>query len=252
MVLLNTVAGVFSPRIASGAAARGASEAGKPSDPTDRSDMSSEADDAARARDANSRASPSSAPDETAQQDVLLMLRVAQGDVRAFEQLIEAHQTRVIGAVAKMLGDQTDAEDIAQQVFIRVWKSAPRYQPTAKFTTWLFKITRNLVFNELRRRQRHPAQPLEQEETEHHFQAADTQSMSPDASMLDAELQQAVQDAIDSLPEAQRMAIVLRRYEAMPYEEIGEILNLSVPAVKSVLFRARTELKEKLRKYLET
>ena len=184
-------------------------------------------------------------------QDIEWMRRVAQGDMRAFESLVEAHQTRVVGTVAKMLGDDTDAEDIAQQVFIRVWKSAARYQPTAKFTTWLFKITRNLVFNELRRRKRHPATPLEHEEEEHHFQAADQSTMAPDASMLDAEMQNAIQAAIDSLPEAQRMAVVLRRYEDMPYEEIGEVLGLSVPAVKSVLFRARAELREKLRKYLD-
>jgi RNA polymerase sigma-70 factor (ECF subfamily) len=190
-------------------------------------------------------------PDE-AEQDLLWMRHIAAGDMTAFEQLIEAHQTRVIGTVAKMLGDDTDAEDIAQQVFIRVWKSAGRYQPTAKFTTWLFKITRNLVFNEMRRRKRHPAKALNQEEEERHFQAADASVMSPDASMLDTEMQAAIQAAIESLPETQRMAIILRRYEDTPYEEIGEILGLSVPAVKSVLFRARAELKEKLRKYLES
>ena len=227
---MHTVAAVFSPRFASDAT-------------TSEISIMSREDDAPR------DAGLPSVPNE-AEQDVLWMQRVAQGDMQAFEQLIETHQSRIIGTVAKMLGDDTDAEDIAQQVFIRVWKSASRYQPTAKFTTWLFKITRNLVFNELRRRKRHPAQPLEHEEAEHHFQAADTSSMSPDASMLDTELQQAIQAAIDSLPEAQRMAIVLRRYEDMPYEEIGEVLDLSVPAVKSVLFRARTELKEKLRKYL--
>lgn len=189
-------------------------------------------------------------PDEN-ERDFLWMRRVAQGDTEAFQLLVEAHQSRVIGTVAKMLGGDADAEDIAQQVFLRVWKSAARYQPTAKFTTWLFKITRNLVFNELRRRKRHPAAALELEEEAHHFQAADLAALSPDASLLDAELQTAIQNAIDSLPETQRMAIILRRYEEMPYEEIGAVLGLSVPAVKSVLFRARGELKEKLRKYLD-
>ncbi len=179
------------------------------------------------------------------------MQRVAQGDMDAFQALIEVHQARVVGTVAKMLGDDVDSEDIAQQVFIRVWKSAGRYQPTAKFTTWLFKITRNLVFNELRRRKRHPVTPLQQEEEEHFFQPMDCGGMSPDASLLDSELNDAIQMAIDALPETQRMAIVLRRYEDMPYEEIGEVLGLSVPAVKSVLFRARAELRERLRKYLE-
>ena len=184
-------------------------------------------------------------------QDVIWMQRVAKGDMEAFQALIEAHQARVIGTVARMLGDEVDAEDIAQQVFIRVWKSAGRYQPTAKFTTWLFKITRNLVFNELRRRKRHPVMPLQTEEEEHFFQPADSSGLSPDASLLDAELNDAILAAIDALPETQRMAIVLRRYEEMPYEEIGEVLGLSVPAVKSVLFRARAELRERLRKYLE-
>lgn len=185
-----------------------------------------------------------------ADQDVFWMQQVSQGDMEAFRSLIEAHQARVIGTVAKMLGDEVDSEDIAQQVFIRVWKSAGRYQPTAKFTTWLFKITRNLVFNELRRRKRHPVTPLEHEEEEHFFQPADSGGMSPDASLLDSELNDAIQMAIDALPETQRMAIVLRRYEDMPYEEIGEVLGLSVPAVKSVLFRARADLRERLRKYL--
>lgn len=184
-------------------------------------------------------------------QDVAWMQQVATGDLRAFENLIEAHQTRVIGTVAKMLGDQTDAEDIAQQVFLRIWKSAARYQPTAKFTTWLFKITRNLVFNEIRRRKRHPVTPLEHEETEHHFQAADSGGKAPDAALLEEELQEALRAAIDALPETQRMAIVLRRYEEMPYEEIAEVLDLSVAAVKSVLFRARADLREKLRQYLD-
>ncbi|MGC3988807.1 MAG: sigma-70 family RNA polymerase sigma factor, partial [Chthoniobacteraceae bacterium] len=196
-------------------------------------------------------ATQADAPSSAAEQDILWMERVRAGDTDAFRDLIEAHQTRVVGTVAKMLGDDTDAEDIAQQVFIRVWNSAQRYQPTAKFTTWLFKITRNLVFNELRRRRRHPVTPLEREAEEHNFQAADVSSRSPDHSLLDSEMQAAIQKAIDSLPEIQRMAIVLRRYEDMPYEEIAEVLKLSVPAVKSVLFRARVELRERLQKYLD-
>lgn len=186
-----------------------------------------------------------------AERDMLWMEKVKKGDEEAFRLLIEAHQSRVIGTVAKMLGDATDSEDIAQQVFIRVWNSAARYQPTAKFTTWLFKITRNLVFNELRRRKRHPAAHLEQKEEESAFQAADLSTPSPASTMIDSELQAAIQRAIDSLPEAQRMAIILRRYEELPYEEIADVLKLSVPAVKSILFRARTELRVQLQKYLK-
>lgn len=181
------------------------------------------------------------------------MARIKLGDTDALRDLIEAHQHRVIGTVAKMLADDSDAEDIAQQVFIRVWKSAARYEPTAKFTTWLFKITRNLVFNELRRRKRHPAQSLDAvTEDDRPMQAPDSNTKAPDDSLLNNEMQTAIQKAIDELPEIQRMAIVLRRYDDIPYEDIGEILGLSVPAVKSVLFRARTELREKLKRYLDT
>jgi RNA polymerase sigma-70 factor (ECF subfamily) len=198
---------------------------------------------------------PSSQADgspDAAAQDLAWMARIKDGDTEALRDLIEAHQLRVIGTVAKMLGDDGDAEDIAQQVFIRVWKSAARYEPTAKFTTWLFKITRNLVFNELRRRKRHPAQSLDgAAEDERPLQAPDPGSKSPADSLLDGEMQAAIQKAINELPEVQRMAVVLRRYDDIPYEDIGEILGLSVPAVKSVLFRARTELREKLKRYLD-
>ncbi len=184
--------------------------------------------------------------------DIALMGRVKTGDVEAFRELIETHQVRVIGTVAKMLGGDADAEDIAQQVFIRVWNSAARYEPTAKFTTWLFTIARNLVFNELRRRKRHPATSLDREDEEgRHLDAPDTTTPTPAAALLGDELQTSIQKAIDGLPETQRMAVVLRRYEELSYEEIGEVLELSVPAVKSVLFRARTELRERLKKYLE-
>ncbi len=181
------------------------------------------------------------------------MERIKQGDMEAFRELIEAHQHRVVGTVAKMLNDDAEAEDIAQQVFVRVWKSAPRYEPTAKFTTWLFKITRNLVLNELRRRKRHLTRSLDEADDDDHqaIQVADAGVKSPDTTMLDDEMQAAIQRAIDELPETQRLAIILRRYDEFSYEEIAEIMGLSVPAVKSVLFRARTDLREKLRKYLE-
>src|SRR6478672_2241976 len=98
--------------------------------------------------------------DEDAE-DVRLMQLVGRGDTGAFEQLIERHQALVAGTVARMLGSNADVEDIAQQVFIRVWKSAARYVAKAKFTTWLLKITRNLVFNEMRRAKRHPHLPVQ-------------------------------------------------------------------------------------------
>jgi RNA polymerase sigma-70 factor, ECF subfamily len=183
-------------------------------------------------------------------EDVRLMRLVSGGDATALEQLIERHQGLVAGTVARMLGSNSDVEDIAQQVFIRVWKSAGRYVARAKFTTWLLKITRNLVFNEMRRAKRHPHLPVQIEPEADEIRLKDEATATPDATLLQAELEAAIEKAITLLPETQRMAIVLRRYEELSYEEIADVLDLSVPAVKSLLFRARTELRERLKDYL--
>ncbi len=179
------------------------------------------------------------------------MLRVRSGDMEAFESLVEIHQSAVIGTVVKMLGGASDAEDIAQQVFIRVWKSAARYEPQAKFTTWLYTITRNLVFNESRRRKRKPTVSVEEREEEYHQVVTDEQTTSPSDDLIQSELEDTIDAAIQELPEKQRMAVVLRRYEELPYDEIAKVLSMSVPAVKSLLFRARAQLKESLQKYLD-
>ncbi|HWY39211.1 MAG TPA: sigma-70 family RNA polymerase sigma factor [Chthoniobacterales bacterium] len=183
-------------------------------------------------------------------EDIRLMHLVAGGDTTAFEALIERHQALVAGTVARMLGSNSDVEDITQQVFIRVWRSAGRYVARAKFTTWLLKITRNLVFNEMRRTKRHPHVPVQIDPEAEELPLKDETSETPDATLLQAELQRAIESAITQLPETQRMALVLRRYEDLSYEEIADILELSLPAVKSLLFRARTELRERLKGYL--
>ena len=187
---------------------------------------------------------PSIPPVDSPEPEIEWMARIREGDMEALRLLVETHQARIIGTISKMLGSDAESEDLAQQVFIRVWKSAPRYKPTAKFTTWLFRITRNLVFNELRRK-RHFADQAE--EIPEPTARADKE---PDQVLLEEELQLAIQDAINRLPESQRMAIILRRYEEMPYEEIAKVMGTTVPAVKSILFRARAELRERLAKYL--
>src|SRR5881409_1347840 len=133
--------------------------------------------------------------DEDAE-DVRLMQLVGRGDTVAFEELIERHQALVAGTVARMLGSNSDVEDIAQQVFIRVWKSARRYVPRAKFTTWLLKITRNLVFNELRRTKRHAHIPLQPESAAENPPLKDEANLAPDSSLLEAELQRTIEGAI--------------------------------------------------------
>ncbi len=186
------------------------------------------------------------------ERDIRLMEKVRGGDMEAFRELVELHQHRVVGTVTKMLGDEHEAEDLAQQVFVRVWRSAPRWEPTAKFTTWLYTILRNLVFNECRRRARHKITSLDAaaDDDDQPRQFADATVKAPDTHMLDEEMQDAIERSIQELPEAQRMAVIMRRYQDVSYEEIAEVLDLTVPSVKSLLFRARTELREKLKKYL--
>ena len=143
--------------------------------------------------------------DDAAAQDIALMLAVKAGDERAFESLVERHQFRIVGTIAKMLGGESDAEDLAQQVFIRVWQSAPRYHPSAKFTTWLLTITRNLVFNEMRRRQRARLVPLDPGDADRPpVEHADSSVRSAPEEIAEAEIQEAVSRAIASLPETQR------------------------------------------------
>lgn len=194
-------------------------------------------------------------PDHPADQadsadDHALMRRIATGDAHAFRDLVERHQKAVVGTAAKMLGGYDDAEDIGQQVFLRVWKNAKRYRPDARFTTYLFTITRNLVFNESRRRSRKKEVSADEIEESTGHLAEERPELRPDEQLLQEELRLAVDRAIASLPEAQRMAVVLRRYEQLPYEEIAKVLDLSVSAVKSLLFRARTALRESLADYL--
>jgi len=180
--------------------------------------------------------------------DESLMRQVAGGDDEAFRDLVERHQQLVIGTVARMIG-AADAEDVAQQVFLNVWKAAPRWRPEAKFTTWLLTITKRLVFNESRRRGRARLIPQSPEPEAEPDYPDDTPG--PDEQLLERELHLAIESAMAQLPEKERLTVVLRQHQGMPYEEIATVLGMSLPAMKSLLFRARTTLKEKLSKYLE-
>ena len=190
--------------------------------------------------------------DEGNEEDLALMAKVARGDEDAFTKIVKKHQHAVLGTVAKMTNQSPDTEDIAQQVFIRLWKSAGRYKPTAKFTTFLFTITKNLVFNATRKKSGKNEYSFDALEGKWRQSIEDKCSDSrPDKLIEQTELRQIIDEAISSLPEKQRLAVVLRRYEKMPYEEIAETLGISVPAVKSQLFRARTALRESLGRYLK-
>ena len=161
-----------------------------------------------------------------------------------------------MNVIFRTLRDQTEAEDLAQNVFVQVFKSAHRYQVTAKFSTWLFTIARNLCLNEIRRRSRHPAESLETSQTESDDHPArqfeDVKTFSPTENVLHAELENKVQLALDELPENQRTALLLCRQEELSYDDISEVLGCSLSATKSLIHRARETLKLKLKPYLQS
>ena len=188
--------------------------------------------------------------------DAALMLRVKQGDTAAFTTLVEKYKRPVMNLAFRTLRDETEAEDLAQTAFVQAWKSAARYEPSAKFSTWLFTIARNLCLNEIRRRTRHPAESLDQTRDDsddqplHQVEDRRT-SPAPDA-LLRGELEDKVDEALSALPENQRTALLLCRQEELSYEEIAEVLGCSLSATKSLIHRARETIKAKLKPYLHT
>jgi RNA polymerase sigma-70 factor (ECF subfamily) len=188
--------------------------------------------------------------------DAALMLRVKQGDRDAFEELVEKYKQPVMNLVYRTLPDATEAEDLAQHVFLQVFKSAQRYEVSAKFSTWLFTIARNLCLNEIRRRSRHPAQSLDEtfndNEDQPVRQVEDTKTFSPPDSLLHGELEAKIEQALAELPEKQRTALLMCRGDDFSYEDIALVLHCSVSATKSLIHRGRETLKEKLKPYLKT
>lgn len=178
------------------------------------------------------------------------MLAFAGGDEAAFEQLFERHSRAVIGVAMRYTRDRAAAEDLAQEAFLRVHRARATYVPTAKFSTWLFRIVTNLALNWSRNEQRR----------RHHRLAvagatstdlgvpepiAENQS-DPDARLENQELHELLAVALEALPSTQRLALILHRYEDLSYQEIAESMELSVKAVKSLLARGRQNLREKL------
>lgn len=189
--------------------------------------------------------------------DAVLMLRVKQGDSAAFEELVDKYKQPLINLLYRNLRDATEAEDLAQNVFVQVYKFADRYRVEAKFSTWLFTIARNLSLNEIRRRSRHPAESLDavidpSDESSAPRQFEDRRNVSAPDRLVRDELSAKVEEALAVLPENQRTAILLFKEKEMSYEEISKILGVSLSATKSLIHRGRETLKEKLKPYLKT
>ncbi len=188
--------------------------------------------------------------------DIRLMLRVRDADdTIAFSELVERFQHRLVAVMHHLTGSADEAEDLAQEVFLRVYRTRKRYTPKAKFSTWLFTIANNLALNALRDRHRRPILPLEVRDsgplgprpTE---ALAPTRDDPPAHHLQQQELADVIRQALDGLNERQRVAIVLNKFEDMNYADIAEVMELSTKAVKSLLSRARCKLREALQGYI--
>jgi len=186
------------------------------------------------------------------QSDEDLMARVAEGDEDAFEALVLRHQTSVLNFIYRFIGDKTQAKDLSQEVFLRVWQAAKSYEAKAKFTTWIYRIVSNLCFNELksarRRRWRQFFRSAEEGGQDIEEKFPDDSPSSEDL-LLTRERNRQISETLQSLPANQRMAIILKRYDDLSYEEIARIMGCSVSAVESLLVRAKRTLREKLEKF---
>lgn len=191
-------------------------------------------------------------------EDARLMLATQAGDPLAFEELMARNQSRVRAFLLRLVGSDQLAEDLAQEVFMRVYKHRATYRHEARFSTWLYRVAHNVAYNALRSKSRRPealfsgTAPTENETNVDGFEEnvmAKT-SASPTRQIAKIELQQVVRQAVDNLAPRQREAIVLSRFEGMSYQEIADVMNMTIQAVKSLLSRARVNLKEALEPYV--
>ena len=180
--------------------------------------------------------------------DVQLMLDVKSGDEASFDLLLQKYRTPLVNFLYRMVRDAATAEDLAQEVFLRVYRARKQYSPSAKFTTWLFRIAMNLALNSVRDNRYRRMQvsldaPEELDETPIQVPARD---LRIDEHMVERDRAEFIRRAIAALPEKQRVAVLLHKYEEMDYGEIARILECSESALKSLLFRAYEALRVQL------
>jgi RNA polymerase sigma-70 factor, ECF subfamily len=183
-----------------------------------------------------------------ARTDVELMLDVKAGDDSSFDFLLQKYRSPLVNFLYRMVRDTATAEDLAQEVFLRVYRARKQYTPSAKFTTWLFRIATNLALNSVRdNRYAKLAVPLDAPAEEDAApMELPTQEMRIDEHMIERDRTEFIRRAIASLPEKQRAAVLLHKYEEMDYGEIAKILDCSESALKSLLFRAYESLRVQL------
>jgi RNA polymerase sigma-70 factor (ECF subfamily) len=172
------------------------------------------------------------------------MSEVAEGNLSAFRGIVELYQKPLINFITRFIGDKAEAEDIAQEVFLKVFKSAGNYRPKAKFKTWLFKIAANHCLNEIRDSKNNPRTVDLFELNEAGFLAIAPDTYSPEKVLESREIGEAVREAIRKLAKNQRIALLLKEYSGFSYNEISHIMGCSVSAVESLIQRARQNLKK--------
>jgi len=183
------------------------------------------------------------------------MYRVRDDDESAFRELVEKYQHRLLAVLERIIGDAVEAEDLAQEVFLRVYRARKRYRAQAKFSTWLFTIANRVAFNARRRRQRKPSillrvQELEQPGARPVDQVVTDRKAPSVPNSHQQEVAEIVRRAVDNLSESQRVAVMLNKFEDMSYSEIAKVMQLSTTAVKSLLHRARVNLRTSLQDHL--
>jgi RNA polymerase sigma-70 factor (ECF subfamily) len=185
------------------------------------------------------------------------MLKVRDDDATAFDELMLRYQNRLVTVLEHLVGRRDQAEDLAQEVFLRVYRARKRYVAGAKFSTWLYTIANHVAANALRSRSRRPEVNLSSRETESGgFSTLDKVAVAasgamPTRQMDKAELRDVVREAMQGLSERQRMAVLLNKFEDMSYADIAAAMELTPQAVKSLLSRARVNLKELLEPYFD-
>lgn len=182
-----------------------------------------------------------------------LMLAFQAGDEASFDKLVKFVQRDLFSLAYRYGLDDPTADDVIQETMLRVYLARKRYQPHARFRAWLMRIATNLIISRARKNKRRPKVKvrIRPDSQDPAIEIADTRLAEPAEHMAADECAQAVRDALDELPDTQRMALILNRFQHMSYEEVGAALGLKVPAVKSLLFRARQNLKERLHKWVE-
>ncbi len=177
-----------------------------------------------------------------------LMLLVADGDQIAFSCLVNRHQDAVFRLIYRFFGREEEANDLAQEVFVRIWRSSERYTPTSKFATWLYTLTANICKSETQSLWRRNIRLIGSFWTfgDHDTPEIPAHTPSPEDAALHAEQGRLVRAAIESLPPNQRLAVVLRRYEELSYQEIAIVIGCSIAAVEALLVRAKANLYKKL------